>query len=81
MGKGRNEVSGLIFRPRELLAWPDLWMSTAYAERGHADREDVEPVVEVFPEAYLPDLLAQIAIGGRDEADVEGGPPGFRPSA
>src|SRR5262249_12735605 len=35
------------------------------------DRENVEPVVQVLPESLLPDLGGQIAVGGRDHADVD----------
>ncbi len=42
----------------------------ALAEGGHFDGDDVEAVVEVFPEAALIDHFAEVAVGGGDEADV-----------
>src|SRR5689334_17607255 len=36
------------------------------------DRDDVEAVVEVLAKASLGDALDEVAVGGCDEADVEG---------
>src|SRR5512147_2388262 len=44
----------------------------ALPERRNPDREHVEPVVEVGPEAIVADLDLEIAIGGGDQTDVGG---------
>src|SRR5438874_24046 len=41
-------------------------------ERREADRDDREAIVEVFAEAPQLDRLLEIAVGGRDEAHVDG---------
>ena len=43
----------------------------ALAQRGQADRHDVEPVEEVLAERALRDELLQIAVRRRDEAHVD----------
>ena len=43
----------------------------ALAERRHADREDVEPVVEVLAEAALLDEVDEAPVGRRDQAEVD----------
>ena len=42
------------------------------AQRRKADGEDVEAVVEVLAERFVLDFLEQVAIGGGDDADVDG---------
>jgi hypothetical protein len=42
----------------------------ARAKRGHFDAQDVEPVVQVVTEFPEPDLLLEVAVRGRDHADV-----------
>src|SRR6185503_3671303 len=44
---------------------------TAVAERRDVDRDDVQPVVQVFPELLLLDQLLEGPIGRRDDADVD----------
>src|SRR5512137_950624 len=39
-------------------------------ERRHADGKYVESVVEIFPEAPGAQILSQVTVGGRDDADV-----------
>ena len=41
------------------------------AQRRHADREDVQPVVEVLAEVALLDQVDQVAVGRRDQAEVD----------
>ena len=41
------------------------------AQRRQVDREDVEPVVEVLAELALRDQRLEVAVGGRDDADVD----------
>ena len=41
------------------------------AERRQIDRHDVEPVIEVFAEIPFADHLAQFAVGGRNQADID----------
>src|SRR5438093_1441245 len=41
-------------------------------QRGEPDRDDREAIVEVFAEASLLDRLLEIAVGGRDQAHVDG---------
>ena len=41
------------------------------AERGQADRDHLQPVVEVAAERARLDRLLQVAIGGREDADVD----------
>ena len=40
------------------------------AKRGHADRDEVEPLVEIAPESALLDLALQVAVGGGDDSHV-----------
>ena len=40
------------------------------AQRRHADGKHVEPVVEIFPEAPVAQILGQVTVGGRDDSDV-----------
>ena len=42
----------------------------ALAQRRQRDGEDVEPIVEILPEAPLGHGAFEIAVGGRDDADV-----------
>ena len=42
----------------------------ALAERRQPDRDDVDPVEQVFPERALGDHLRQVPVGGGDHADV-----------
>ena len=52
-------------------------MSSGRARRGgHADREDVEPIVEVLPEPRLADHGGQILVGGGDDPDIDPSRPG-----
>ena len=44
---------------------------TPLAQRRERDREDIEPVVEIVPEAVLPNFLGEVAIGGRDDTHVD----------
>ena len=44
----------------------------ALAQGRHLDGEDVEPVIEVLPEAALLRVLLQVAVGGGDDADIDG---------
>ena len=43
----------------------------ALAQRRHPDREDVEAVVEVLAELAVLDQLDHVAVGGRDQAEVD----------
>ena len=43
----------------------------AGAQRGQVDGDDVEAIEEVFAEAALADFLAQIDVGGGEDADVD----------
>jgi hypothetical protein len=45
-------------------------VSRAVAERRHHDVEDGEPVIEIGAELAGVDLRAQVAVRGRDDADV-----------
>ena len=46
-------------------------MSSRRARRGgELDRDDVEPVEEVFPEFFLRDRPFEVAVGGRDNSHV-----------
>ena len=47
----------------------------ALAERRREDGEDLEPVVEIAAELLLGDHLGEIAVGGGDEADIDGDGP------
>src|SRR4030042_1235948 len=42
----------------------------ALSERGNRERNDVNPVIQVFPEGPPLDLLGQVLVGGRDDAHV-----------
>lgn len=42
----------------------------APAQRRNGDREDVQPIVEIFAEPALANLGDQVLIGGRDEAHI-----------
>ena len=42
----------------------------ALAQCRQADRNHVDPIVEILPELPVGDHLAEIAVGGRDDADV-----------
>ncbi len=44
---------------------------TALPQGRNVDGKDVEPEIEVFPEAFLPDELRQILIGRGDDPDVD----------
>ena len=50
----------------------------AFAQWGHGDRENVQTVVEIFPEFSVPDFLLEISVCGGNYPDV--GFKGFRPS-
>src|SRR6185436_3906342 len=41
------------------------------AKRWHFDVHDIEPVVEVFAESTLPNVGPEIAVGRRDDADID----------
>ena len=41
------------------------------AQRRHEDREDVEPIEQVLAELAVLDLLQKVAVGGRDQPDVD----------
>ena len=43
----------------------------ALAQRRHLEGDDVEPVVEVLAELPLRDHLLEVAVGRRDDADVD----------
>ena len=43
---------------------------TAVAQRRNADADDVEPIVEILPEAFLPDGGGKILVRRGDEARV-----------
>ena len=43
----------------------------ALAQRRQMDGDDVEPVVQVFAEAPVPDRLLEVAVGGRDHTRVD----------
>ncbi len=43
----------------------------ALAQRRHPDREDVEAVVEILAELAVLDQLDHVAVGGRDQAEVD----------
>ena len=43
----------------------------AFAQGRHRDLNHVEAVIEVFPEGALRDHLAQVAVGGADDAHVD----------
>ncbi len=43
----------------------------AAAQRRQVDGDDVEPVVEIFAEPAFAHRLAQVDIGGGDDADVD----------
>ncbi len=45
--------------------------STRSRSGGHEDREDVEAIVEVFAELAVLDLLDHVAVGCRDEAEID----------
>ena len=42
-----------------------------FAKRRHLDLDDPQPIEQVFPELAGGDALRQIAVGGRDQADVD----------
>ena len=44
---------------------------TSFAERGKLDADDLETVVEVLAELAGGDGVGQVAVGGRDQADVD----------
>ena len=44
---------------------------TSLAQRRHLNRNHVQPVVEILPEAALRDAFGQIAVGGGYQADVQ----------
>src|SRR5436190_1232586 len=41
------------------------------AQRGNDDRDDVEPVEQIFLELAVGDHLTDVAVGGRDDAQVD----------
>ena len=43
----------------------------SFAEGRHAQRDDIEPVVEVLAEEVFGDGLFEILVSGRDDADVD----------
>ncbi len=45
----------------------------AFAECGDVDLDHIEPIVQVFAETALFDLLAQGFVGGGDQTDIDGG--------
>ncbi len=51
----------------------EIWdVFTALAQGGDADREDVEPIEEIGAETAGGDFMGEIAMGGGDEANVNG---------
>ena len=54
----------------------DIFFSLS--QRRDDDRNDINPIIEVFTKTSLLDLLRQILIGGRDESHID--LDGFRPS-
>ena len=44
--------------------------STALAQRRQAQRHDIEPVIKILAEQALADQLAQVAVGGGDDAHI-----------
>ena len=46
-------------------------VARARAQRRHLDVDDVEAVVEVLAEAPRRDLVGEVAVGRRDDADVD----------
>ena len=46
-------------------------VAAPFAQRRQRDRKHVQAVVEIAPEAPAPHLLGQIAVGRRDDADVD----------
>ena len=45
--------------------------STAFPERRQVDRNDVQPVVQVFAKTVLVDFVLQVAIGGGHDAAID----------
>ena len=43
----------------------------AVAQRRHEDREDVEAIEQILAEQAVLDLLEEVAVGGRDQPDVD----------
>src|SRR5881397_440602 len=69
----RTQVFDAAVLARELLyevprqRWDVL---RSLAERGHAKRNDVQPEVEVLPEATGGDFTRQVLVRGRDDPHV-----------
>jgi hypothetical protein len=43
----------------------------AHAKRRHLDMKDIQPLKQIFPKALIGDAGYEVAMGGRDDADVE----------
>jgi hypothetical protein len=48
----------------------DGYFLAAFPQRGHFDRNDVEPVVQVLAEAVLADGVFEITVGREDQPNV-----------
>ena len=67
----RRRRGSAVREPRHevLTSWLDV--VAAVAQRRHEDRKDVQPVVEVLAELAVLDLLQEVAVRRRDQADVD----------
>ena len=63
-GDPRRELVEEVLRQQRNILGP-------LAERRELDREDAEPVVQVFAERLLADGLLEVAVGGGDDPDVD----------
>lgn len=46
-------------------------IAAAFAERRHADREHIEPVVQIFAEPAMLHHGRQRLVGGRDQSNID----------
>ncbi len=49
--------------------WYDVFAS--FAKGRDDDREDIEPVEEIFPEALFGNFLSQVFVAGSDDPEID----------
>ncbi len=71
VGDARHRGVGARRLLRDEVAHQRWDVLAVVAQRGQRDRDDVQPVVQVLPEAPLAHLLLQVLVGGADHAHVD----------
>src|SRR5277367_978399 len=70
----RNRFDRFVHRSSELLhkKFYKVWnIRFPFAQRWEINREDVQPVVQVFAEFTIPSHLLQVLVGRRNDANID----------